>query len=626
MCGIVGLASRIPIPDRNLISSQRDTLVHRGPDDAGTWWSPDSRVGLAHRRLSIIDLSPAGRQPMLDGKGELCITFNGEIYNFPELRKELIRLGHHFRSASDTEVILEAYREWGTDCLERLNGMFAFGLYDMPRQRLFLARDRAGEKPLFYSVRGNSLVFASELKAILADPEFPRRIDPLSLKLWLEFGYVPGESCILQGVRKLAPAHALTWDVEMGNVRGWRYWSLAPMQNDGAGRSSDEDLVEDLHHLLEDSVRRQLVSDVPVGVLLSGGVDSSLVTAMAAHASSNVKTFTIRFPDYPEYDETEPARLIAEHFSTDHYELAAEPTTWELLPKLALQYDEPIVDSSMIPTYLVSRLVRSKCTVALGGDGGDELFGGYSHYGRLLWAKRNLGWIPRPLKMVMAGVGATLLPTGFRGRNYLMGLKRDLSADGSSLPFLFDREARKRLLARDLFEATEKSIPPTANWRESLTENADLLDRACRIDFHTLLPEDILVKVDRASMLNSLEVRAPFLDHRIIEFAFGMVPSQLKATGNGLKILPKMLGKRLLPASFQWDRKQGFSIPLDRWLRTDWRDPVEQTLLHNQSPFWNPRAVRRLWQGHLRGYSNSERVFGLLMFELWRKAYGIEVP
>ncbi|MGO9120632.1 MAG: asparagine synthase (glutamine-hydrolyzing) [Desulfomonilaceae bacterium] len=626
MCGIVGLASSAAFSNRDLILAQRDSLIHRGPDEAGVWWSPDSCVGLAHRRLSIIDLSPTGRQPMLDRKGELCITFNGEIYNFQELRKELAQLGHHFRSASDTEVLLEAYREWGIDCLERLNGMFAFGLYDIPHRRLFIARDRAGEKPLFYSVQSGSLVFASELKAILADPEFPRRIDAPALNLWLQFGYVPGDRCILKGVKKLPPAHALTWNVETGDMRVWRYWHLPPMHNEESGQVSEDELVEGLHDLLQDSVRRQLVADVPVGILLSGGVDSSLVTAMAARCSSKVKTFTIRFPDYPKYDETEHARLIAKHFSTEHVELVAEPTTWELLPKLAWQYDEPVVDSSMIPTYLVSRLVRSECTVALGGDGGDELFGGYTHYGRLLWTQRNLGWIPRPLRIIVAGLSAKLLPTGFRGRNYLIGLGQDLFTEVPNVAFLFDREARKKLLSHDLFETAEKSLPPAQIWRHVLKQDGDLLDRACRIDFQMYLPGDILAKVDRASMLNSLEVRAPFLDSRIIEFAFGRVPSRLKASPNGLKLLPKMLGRRLLPESFEWDRKQGFSIPLHRWLRNDWREPVEEILLSARSDLWDQRAVRRLWEGHLRGYSNSERLFGLLMFELWRKAYNIEAP
>lgn len=627
MCGIVGLASRSPISNRDLILTQRDSLAHRGPDDAGVWWSQDGRVGLAHRRLSIVDLSPSGKQPMLDRRNELCITFNGEIYNYRELRKELGELGRRFQSTSDTEALLEAYREWGVGCLERLNGMFAFGLYDIQKKRLFLARDRAGEKPLFFSVRNGNLVFASEIKAILEDPAFPRKIDPFSLNLWLQFGFTPGERCILQEIRKLPPAHAMTWDVETAEIKVWKYWDLPQRRmGEGAERESPEELVEELHDLLKDTVRRQLVADVQVGALLSGGVDSSLITAIASQGSSKVKTFTIRFPDYPDYDETEHARLIARHFGTDHIELDAEPTTLEFLPKLAWQFDEPVVDSSMIPTFLVSRLVRSACKVALGGDGGDELFGGYTHYRRLQQIQASFGLIPKALRATTARVGETLLPTGFRGRNYLIDVGRSPFAEVPNTNFLFDRTARKRLLAKDLFEETEESLARNGQWRNGLLHNEDALDRACRTDFHMCLPEDILVKVDRASMLNSLEVRAPFLDYRIIEFAYSRIPSQLKATRDRLKILPKMLAERLLPESFQSERKQGFSIPMARYLREDWRSHVEETLLQGGSHFWNRKELHRLWQGHLKGYSNSERLFGIMMFELWRKAYNIQAP
>jgi asparagine synthase (glutamine-hydrolysing) len=280
----------------------------------------------------------------------------------------------------------------------------------------------------------------------------------------------------------------------------------------------------------------------------------------------------------------------------------------------------------MIPTYLVSRLVRSECTVALGGDGGDELFGGYTHYGRLLWTKSRLGWIPQALRITAAGLSAKLLPIGLRGRNYLVGLGQDLNAGVPHVAFLFDPEARKRLLPPGLYETPSELTDQNETWRPAVVKDGDIVDRACRTDFHMCLPEDILVKVDRASMLNSLEIRAPFLDYRIIEFAFGRVPSRLKADLNRLKILPKKLAKRVLPAAFQWDRKQGFSIPLHGWLRTDWREFVQDTLLDCRPGFWEPRAVNSLWQGFLRGYSNSERLFGLLLFELWRKTYKIEVP
>ncbi len=309
MCGLVGIASLSPAPDRTWLAAGRDAMTHRGPDDAGEWWSNDGRVGLAHRRLSILDLSPAGHQPMRDELRGLTIVFNGEIYNFRELRAELEQRGYGFRTSSDTEVLLAAYDVWGTECLSKLNGMFAFALYDARRQTVFLARDRAGEKPLFYHLAQGTLHFASELKVLLADPSLPRRINPDSLDCYLAMGYVPGERCILQGYNKLPPAHALSFDLQRGTAKVWRYWQVPDLTPEAAAGQVDElGLLDELEALLEDSVRRQLVADVPVGVLLSGGVDSSLITAMAVRASNKVKTFTIGFPGHGSLDETEHAR------------------------------------------------------------------------------------------------------------------------------------------------------------------------------------------------------------------------------------------------------------------------------------------------------------------------------
>jgi asparagine synthase (glutamine-hydrolysing) len=324
MCGIVGIVSNTPQAQRAWLAIGRDAMTHRGPDDAGEWWSADGRVGLAQRRLSIIDLSPAGHQPMHDASGALSIVFNGEIYNFADLRDELMAKGHGFRSHSDTEVILAAYREWGTECLARFNGMFAFALFDARQHTVFLARDRAGEKPLFYHQANGVLRFASELKALLGDPALPRRIDPAALDCYLAMGYVPGDRCMLQGFNKLPPAHALLFDLQTGQAKIWRYWQLPELEATSSRPVDEAALLDELEALLEDAVRRQMVADVPVGVLLSGGVDSSLITAMAVRASSQVQTFTIGFPGHGKLDETEHARLIARHFGTRHTELMAE--------------------------------------------------------------------------------------------------------------------------------------------------------------------------------------------------------------------------------------------------------------------------------------------------------------
>lgn len=620
MCGIVGVGAMAPQFNRAWLPIARDSLTHRGPDDAGEWWSEDGHVGLAHRRLSILDLSPAGHQPMHLAGRRLSIVFNGEIYNFKDLRTELEQRGYAFRSHSDTEVLLAAYDVWGTNCLSRLNGMFAFALYDAPRGQLFLARDRAGEKPMFYRLDGGTLYFASELKALLANPGLPRYIDPAALDCYLAMGFVPGDRCILQGYQKLPPAHALSFDLRQGTARVWRYWQLPDLEPQTALGVVDETaLLNELEALLEDAVGRQLVADVPVGVLLSGGVDSSLVTAMAVRRSSQVRTFSVGFPGHGKLDETPHARLIASYFGTEHVELLAEPTTAELIPRLARQFDEPIVDSSMIPTWLVSHLVRQHCTVALGGDGGDELFAGYHGYSRLLWMQQRLARIPGFLRHGVALAAEYWLPVGLKGRNYLQGLDMDLRHSLPLLASYFDPTVRRKLMRGH----SHYSLVAEALRHKRIPTQTDLLQRATRMDFSDYLAEDILVKVDRASMLNSLEVRAPLLDYRLIEFAFGRVPSHLKATANDKKILLKRLASRVLPKEFDKQRKQGFSIPLAEWLKVGpFRDLFWDTLSRPDCLF-DARTVLQLLKGQELGFSNGERLFALVQFELWRREYGV---
>ena len=623
MCGIIGIASVAPISNPDWLIAGRETLHHRGPDDAGEWWSQDRRVGLGFRRLAILDLTSAAHQPMEDVGGESCIVFNGEIYNFEDVRRDLLAKGHRFRSRSDTEVILAAYREWGPECLSRLNGMFALALYDGLHRQLFLARDRAGEKPLYYSLGQGVLRFASELKGLLADPTFIRRVEPEALDCYLAMGFVPHDRCMLEGVKKLPPAHALLLDQDTGTSRQWCYWRLPTLEPSAVtGKINEETLLDELDGLLEDSVRRQLVADVPVGILLSGGVDSSLITAMAARVTSKVKTFTIRFPGYAEYDETTHARLVARHFGTEQVEIDAAEATVELLPLLARQFDEPIVDSSMVPTYLVTRLVREHCTVALGGDGGDELFGGYGHHNRLLWMQENLARIPKGVRRVVAWAARSFLPIGFKGRNWLQGMETDLRGGLPPVGFYFDRSLRERLMAAHgpgnlVAEGIRELRIPHSN---------DLLQRVTRLDFETYLAEDILVKVDRASMLNSLEMRAPLLDYRVVEFAFGKVPSHLKATATSRKVLLKKLAARILPPEFDRHRKQGFQIPLALWLKSGpWYEYFRDILLAPENTLFDHKVVRELMAGQVRGRANSERLFGLVLFELWRREYRVSV-
>lgn len=619
MCGIAGIASFRTTPDSDLVPRMRDTLTHRGPDDAGLWCSPDGAVVLGHRRLSIIDLSPAGHQPMADASGGCQLVFNGEIYNFQEVRELLAARGHQFRSTCDTEVLLEAYRAWGTDCLARLNGMFAFALYDGPRRRLFAARDRAGEKPFFYSHTEGRFAFGSELKALMADPTMPRAVDPAALESYLAFGYVPHAQCMLRGIHKLPPAHALVYDLGIDQVRTWRYWELpepasAPALDEGS-------LVDALEQHLLDSVRLRLVADVPVGVMLSGGVDSSLVTAMAARLQPRVKTFTISFPGHGSFDEAPFARTVAEHFATDHQVLAAEPVTLDLLPELARQFDEPLADSSMVPTALVSRLIRREATVALGGDGGDELFGGYPHHSWVQSQARLRRFVPPgTAPWLRAGMAATL-PIGLRGRNYLLGLTGDQRFALGQFNQLFDFTTRRRLLG----EPAPADSPPPEWFKASFGPALGTpLQQATVIDYRTYLPDDILTKVDRASMLHSLEVRAPWLDHRLVEFAFGL-PDRLRATARERKVLPRRLAERLLPPSMDLTRKQGFSLPLDAWFSGEWGDFTRQVLTDPGQSTFNRDVIESLLEGQARGRINVHRLFALTMFELWRREYGVTV-
>lgn len=619
MCGLTGCASTTPQSSQAWLRGACDTLFHRGPDDAGEWWSIDGRVGLAHRRLAIFDLSRHGHQPMHFPERGLSIVFNGEIYNFKELRKDLENRGYGFRSHCDTEVLLSAYAEWGDACLKRLNGMFAFAIYDASNQRLLLARDRAGEKPLFYRHDGNSIFFASELKALMANPALPRRIDRESLDCFLTAGYVPRERCILEGFQKLPPAHALSFDLRDGSKRLWQYW--APPDYAEVGTVSESALVDELELLMERSVSRQLNADVPVGVLLSGGVDSSLITAMAVRCSSRVNTFSIGFPGFGDLDETAHARRIALHFGTRHTELMADPASADLIPLLARQFDEPLADTSMIPTYLVSRLVREQCTVALSGDGGDELFGGYTRFSHLLRLQRASKRLPPRVRRQLASGAEKFLPVGFVGRNYLRVLDTEFS---TSLPFLasvFDATSRLELMRG--YEPWP-SVGEVA-FQGYVPAGQDLVQRATRMEFLTYMPDYVLVKVDRSSMLNSLEVRAPLLDRDLVEFAFARVPSHLKATERQTKIILKRLTERVLPQDFDRSRKQGFTIPLAQWLKSGPFRDLFWDVLNSPDVIFDRNAVQALLRGQDRGLKVGTRLFALVQFELWRRTYGVTI-
>jgi asparagine synthase (glutamine-hydrolysing) len=619
MCGIVGYAGRAGALQSNLLTAMRDTMTHRGPDAAGIWSTSDGSVVLGHRRLAILELSDAGAQPMENSGGTTIVIFNGEIYNHEELRRELAAGGIHFNGRSDTEVLLAAYDAWGERCVERLRGMFAFAIYDQSRKVLFMARDRAGEKPLYWAEHRGGLVFASELKALMADPEFPRRLSSEGLAYYLSFGYVPGDKCILDGVHKLMPAHCLSWSLAGGAPNIRRYWDIPAARPDET--SSGNELTDELQHVLTAAVGEQLVADVPLAVLLSGGVDSSLIAAIAAQASHHrVRTFTVTLPNHPRLDESRFARSVAEYLGTEHVELPLDQSSADLIQKLAAQYDEPIADSSMIPTYLLAKTVSQHCKVVLGGDGGDELFGGYVAYQSALRRDRLRARLPRSARSLMAATARRILPAGARGRNALMALE-GTTADGIAQSAVWTDPADYSRMSPWLSRRSQRHSPTL--WRRDLVEKArGLPGAAMAADFRSYLPEDILVKVDRASMLCSLEVRAPFLDRRVIEFAYERIPGRLQATLQERKILLKRLAKCLLPPDLDIDRKQGFTVPISKWLTADilqtWRDDCREQI---QSVLSDAAVLRLI--ARRESMAGEHSLYAAIMLTSWMRHYRV---
>lgn len=619
MCGIVGIASFQDISNRDWIKNSINTLKHRGPDFIGEWWSKDYKVGFAHSRLSIIDLSLSANQPMHLTNKSLSIIFNGEIYNYRDLRQELEKLGHKFKTKSDTEVILASYAEWGSNCVNYFNGMFSFSIYDSRLQRLFIARDRAGQKPLFYYFKDGTIWFSSELKALFESDVLQKNIDLESLDCYLAMGFIPGDRSILLNFKKLPPAHALIFDIKEKKLNVWNYWKIPEFENKSENFNQDL-LVDKLDNLIEDSVKKHLVADVDVGVLLSGGLDSSLITAYASKNSKKIKTFNVSFPGFGKFDESKNAKIIASHFKTDHTELIVDKNTniANLLIKLSYQYDEPIVDSSIFPTYLISDLISKYCKVALGGDGADELFGGYNHYQDLIRKKLFFQYFPRSIIKMLSILSKTL-PVGMKGHNFFESLRFNLNENVPYTVSLFSQNIRQKLLKKcENYVCVAENI-----YQENMICNRDLIQRATRMDFKNYLAEDILVKVDRASMLNSLEVRSPMLDCDVLDFAFRSIPSVFKVSSNKKKIILKKLAAKVLPSQFSMNRKQGFSIPLDHWLQKgELRDLFWDTLT-SENCIFDKKVTLNILKGQDRGRSNSERLLSLVQFELWKKNHKI---
>lgn len=620
MCGIAGIYNfkTLKPVTQSLVRAMTDTLVHRGPDDEGFYLSDG--IGLGHRRLSIIDLA-AGHQPISNEDGTIWVVFNGEIYNFGDLHDSLVKKGHIFKTKSDTEVIVHLYEEMGEECFRDLRGMFAIAIWDQRKKTLLLARDRVGKKPLYYHYDGTRVVFGSEIKAILQVPGISRDIDLDALSDYFSFLYVPAPKSIFKSIRKILPGHYLV--VSPQGLRETEYWDLSFSQVE---ELTEKEWCEKLVDSFQEAVRLRLMSEVPLGAFLSGGVDSSSVVALMQSAINGpVITSSIGFEE-KEFNELPYARAIASHFTTAHHEQIVRPDALAVVDRLSWHYDEPFADSSAVPTYYVSKVAREHVTVALSGDGGDENFAGYRRYyfdQRENWIR---SWLPPGVRQPIFGALASLYPKAdwapriFRGKATFQNLSRCPVAAYFRSVSGCNPELKGNLLHGDMKHQLGgyDSLEVLRGYYDK-ADTDDLLSRVQYVDIKTYLADDILAKVDRASMAVSLEVRAPILDHKFMELA-ARIPSSLKLRGMEGKYIFKKALERCLPESILYRKKMGFAVPLARWFRSDLKEMAYETIFNSKHDSALDRsAVEKVWGEHQRGFRDrSTELWAILMFRLWQ--------
>jgi asparagine synthase (glutamine-hydrolysing) len=621
MCGIAGKVDFSRPVDGSVVQSMCAAITHRGPDSRGVWCS--DCVALGMQRLAIIDVE-GGNQPIFNEDGSVAVVMNGEIYNFDALRSDLIKRGHVFSTRCDTEVLVHLYEEYGERLVERLRGMFAFAIWDGRRRQLLLARDRVGKKPLFVARRGSKLWFASEMMAMLQDPEIARTPDLRAIASYLALQYVPHPLSAFAGVEKLPPASTLLVTAHGASER--RYWELDYADSDAA--ATEHELAERLRELIWEATRIRLMSDVPLGAFLSGGIDSSaVVAAMADQTADPVKTFSIGFPDI-DFDELRFARTIAQRFSTDHHEFVVEPHAIEILPKLARHYGEPFADPSAIPSFYLAEMTSRHVTVALNGDGGDESFAGYNRYAanRLIG---HLSWIPKPLRALapkMArpfGEGQRSNSLAARTQRLAQGLAAEPHARYAHWMSAFPPDMRDLMFQPEFLASTAGSSPEDLLARVWLASSADsLVDRMLDTDVNTYLPDDLLVKIDIATMAYSVEGRSPFLDHHLMEFAAGL-GARRKLDGLRGKVLLKAALRDVLPSEILERKKMGFGVPLPRWFREELRNLPAEFLMATDSrihAYLKPTAIAKMIREHQDGVADhSSRLWSLLQLEVWHR-------
>ena len=623
MCGIAGFVSHDEHRDRReaheVLARMCRVISHRGPDDQGTF--VNRRVALGMRRLSIIDLA-GGHQPMSGCDDALTIIFNGEIYNFRELQEQLEKRGHQFKTQSDTEVIVHAYEEFGAGCVNHLRGMFAFAIWDARKRELFIARDRAGKKPLYYAITSaGSFVFGSELKSLREYPEFRGEMNVEALDAYLTFGYVPDPLTIFRDVHKLPPGHYLTF--KDGRVRVEQYWDFPHEQPPRNSARSEDDYLDELRTLLDEAVRVRLIADVPLGAFLSGGVDSSAVVGlMARHTSQPVKTFSIGFRE-DSYDELKYTRVAAKHFQTDHHEFIVTPDVCAIADELVWHFDEPFADSSAIPTYMVSKLAREHVKVVLSGDGGDELFAGYTRYAT--HRRRNrFSHVPHFIRHGLMQTFSRRMPHAAIGRNFLYQIASDPLDCYLEQISIFSRLNKPLLYTKDFQRQADSVALALFRDHASRVRSPEPLDALLYLDSKTYLPGDILTKVDRMSMAASLEARAPFLDHKLIDFV-ARIPASLKLRGRETKYILKRAVQGLVPNEILARPKMGFGLPVREWINRELRERIHETLTSQSAlgrGYFEPHYIKVLLDEHERGRrDHSAALWALFVLELWQRTF-----
>ncbi len=624
MCGIAGFIEQ----EKNLPTVEREVLLdkmckiitHRGPDEQGTIVKNKAALGM--RRLSIIDLK-SGQQPIFDCSGNLAIVFNGEIYNYQSLKKDLESRGHHFKTNSDTETIVHAYEEFGADCVQHLRGMFAFAIYDFAQENLFIARDRVGKKPLFYSLTdAGNFVFGSELKVLLEHGEISKEIDFSALDSYLTFGYVPEEFCIFKGVHKLAPGHFLLF--KNGEITTRKYWDFD--YSEKSEIKTEAEYIEVLREKIKEAVKIRLISEVPLGAFLSGGVDSSSIVGMMSQISdAPVKTFSIGFNE-DTFNELKFARVAAKHFNTEHHEFIVTPDLVEIVDDLVWHFDEPFADSSALPTFMVAKMARDFVTVVLSGDGGDELFAGYTRYAKDK-KRSGLEKLPRVIRQNLLKPLSRILPHGAKGKNFLYNSSLDavdryidsISHFGNLKKIeLYSNNLRENLNGQfGQAEAVFRQIADSVS-------SANQIDKLLYLDSKTYLPSDILTKVDRMTMATSLEARVPLLDHELIEFV-QTIPAELKLKGTETKYIFKKAMEGIVPHEILYREKQGFGVPINEWINSQLKDRIHGILSEKRTierGYFEPKYIKILLDEHTKNRrDHSHSLWILWMLELWHRRF-----